>query len=392
MNRVPRRTDILLTAAITVLTLLMFHRDAAEGAWSDGIPHAVGITLAVGACLPIVVWRTRPLVAAVISLPLACVALALGFRVIIPVVMGLALCGWAVIHQGKRITIPLAAFAATVMAAGVGATGDDISVWVRILIGAAIGVVVVLIGHVIRSERERTEETRKLAERIAELRDRDVDRAVVEERLRIARDVHDITGHHLSAISLQAAGAGRSTSDPVAQAAFERIHQLTGEALGRTRHVLGVLRESGPATRTPTPRLEHVDDLLEPARSAGLTVDLRMDAFSSPLPDEIDLCAYRIVQEAMTNVVRHAEATSVRVDIARADGNLVITVTDNGIGKTGVPGGGVRGMQERVGIVGGTVTAQPTDGGWMVHARLPIESRSPRSTPVTPSDRRVMSS
>ncbi len=192
----------------------------------------------------------------------------------------------------------------------------------RIIGGLAIGATPVLIGDAIRSERERTREAREFARRIAELRDRDVERAVVEERLRIARDVHDITGHHLSAISLQAAGASRATSDPVARGALERIHRLTSEALGQTRRALGVLRESEPAALAPTPRLEHVEQLLEPARDAGLAVDLRVDGAGRPLSDEIEVCAYRVVQESLTNVVRHASATAVHVRVAYGEREL----------------------------------------------------------------------
>jgi signal transduction histidine kinase len=371
---VPQRADVLWAALATALALVVLRLDASDATQADRAPDLIGALLAIAACAPVAVRRAHPLAAAVAALPLAGAALALGYSVILPVLVGLVLCGWAAIHSAQRVTVPLAAYAATVMAAAVAITGEDSPVLVRILGGAAIGVTAVLIGEAIRSERERTREAQEFAQRIAELRDRDVERAVVEERLRIARDVHDITGHHLSAISLQAAGAGRTTSDPVARAALERIHGLTSEALGQTRRALGVLRESGPAARAPTPRLGHVEQLLEPARNAGLAVDLRLEGADRPLSDEIETCAYRIVQESLTNVVRHAGASAVRVRVSYGEHELLVAVEDDGVGGPGRPGAGIEGMRERVAIVGGSFTAGPAEHGWSVQAALPLDA------------------
>nr|WP_246345827.1 histidine kinase [Conexibacter arvalis] len=288
--------------------------------------------------------------------------------VIVPVLVALTLCGAATVECAHRITVPLAVYAGTAIAAAVAVTGDASPLLVRIIGGGAIGVTAVLIGDAIRSERERAREARELAQR-----------AIVEERLRIARDVHDITGHHLSAISLHAAGAGRATSDPVARAALERIHGLTSEALGQTRRALGVLREPGPArpaARTPTPRLEQVDRLLRPAREAGLAVDLRVEGAERPLSDEVEVCAYRVVQESLTNVVRHAGASAVRVRVVYAERELQVAVDDDGVGGPGRPGGGIEGMRERVAIVGGSFAAGPAARGWSVRARLPLDAEA----------------
>jgi signal transduction histidine kinase len=371
---VPRRADLLWTALTIALALALLQLDAAGGSQVERAPDLLGVLLAVGACAPVAVRRTHPVAAAVLALPFAGVALALGYMMIVPVLVSLALCSRAAIHSARRVTVPLAAYAGTVMAAAVTISDEDSPVLVRVLVGAAVGVTAVLIGDAIRNERERTRETRELARRIAELRDRDVERAIVEERLRIARDVHDITGHHLSAISLQAAGAGRTTSDPVARAALERIHRLTSEALGQTRRALGVLRESGPADRAPTPRLEHVEQLLEPARDAGLAVELVLEGAGRPLSDELEVCAYRVVQESLTNVVRHAGAHAVRVLVAYGERELSIAVEDDGVGGPGRPGGGIEGMRERVAIVGGRFTAGPDGDGWSVRATLPLDA------------------
>ncbi|MBE2316145.1 sensor histidine kinase [Solirubrobacter sp. CPCC 204708] len=371
----PRRADVLWTALVTAAALAVLQVDLARTTPPDRAPDLLGALLVIAACAPLAVRREHPLAAAVVALPFAGAALSLGYSVIVPVLLALMLGGRAALVSAHRVTVPLAAYTGTVMAAAVAITGEDSPVLVRILGGVAIGVTAVLIGDAIRSERERVREAQELARRIAELRDRDVERAVVEERLRIARDVHDITGHHLSAISLQAAGAGRTTTDPGARAALERIHRLTSEALGQTRRTLGVLRESGPAARAPAPRLGHVEELLDPARDAGLAVDLRVDGADRPLSDELEVCAYRVVQESLTNVVRHAGASAVRVRIAYGEHELLIAVDDDGVGGPARPGGGIEGMRERVAIVGGRFSAGPTaGGGWSVRAALPLDA------------------
>ena len=378
----PRRADLLWTAPAIAVALVVLRLGSTDPAADDRALDLLGAVLAIAACAPLAVRRAHPLAAAVVALPLEGTALALGYLVIPAVLVGLVLCSRAALLSAQRVTVPLAAYAGTVMAAAVGITGEESPVPVRLLGGVAIGVTAVLIGDAIRSERERAREAHAYAQRIAELRDRDVERAVVEERLRIARDVHDITGHHLSAISLQAAGASRATSDAVAREALERIHGLTSEALGQTRRTLGVLRESGPADRAPTPRLAHVEQLLEPARAAGLAVELRMDGADRPLSDELEVCAYRVVQEALTNVVRHAGASAVRVRVSYGERELEIAVEDDGAGAPGRPGGGIRGMRERVAIVGGSFAAGPSADGWSVRASLPLDAESDPRDPA----------
>jgi signal transduction histidine kinase len=377
-----RRADLLWTALAIAVSLAVLPLGTSDPTQGDRAPDLLGALLAVAACAPVAVRRTHPVAAAVVALPFAGAALALGYLVIPPVLVALMLCSGAVLLSARRLTVPLAAYAGTVMAVAVSVTGDESPLPVRILGGVAIGVTAALIGDAIRSERERAREAREFAQRIAELRDRDVERAVVEERLRIARDVHDITGHHLSAISLQAAGAGRTTSDPVARAALDRIHRLTSEALGQTRRTLGVLRETGPAARAPTPRLEHIEQLLGPARDAGLAVELDVEGAERPLSNEIEVCAYRVVQEALTNVVRHAGASAVRVRVAYRERELLIAVEDDGVGGPDQPGAGLRGMRERVAIVGGSFTAGPVANGWSVRASLPLDAEQGRREPA----------
>jgi signal transduction histidine kinase len=372
---VPHRSDLLPAALAAAGSVALLYANLPGAAGKDvHDPDALGVAICVVVCSAIAIRRRFPLGAALLALATFGPGMALGYSLIVPGVTTLWLSGHGALHTGRAATVLLSVWGGTILAIAA-ATLPEPGHTLRAIGGFALGVLPAAIGDAMRTERSRTREAREHARRIEELRDRDVERAVTEERLRIARDMHDITGHHLSAIALQAAGAGRTTRDEGAQAAFDRIHGLTAEALGQTRRALGVLRESGPATRVPTPRLEHVDQLLEPARAAGLAVELQRDGQARPLSDEIEVCAYRVVQESLTNVVRHAGAAAVQVRLDYGPDELRVAVLDDGVGAPEHgPGGGIEGMRERVTIVGGSFDAgpQPDRRGWAVRARLPL--------------------
>ncbi|MEG3629790.1 sensor histidine kinase [Streptomyces poriticola] len=216
-------------------------------------------------------------------------------------------------------------------------------------------------------------------------------RAVSEERLRIARELHDVVGHHLSLINVQSAAALRRLhKDPEsgpqrAEAALDAVKDASREALRELRTTLGVLRQEGEAAPTApaTGGLDRLRELVEPARLAGLEVRVRGDGAAArrPLPAEVDLAAYRIVQEALTNVARHAHATAVTIRTGREPGRITVEITDNGRGPAavpvtgGTPGTGISGMRERARALGGELTAGPApDGGFTVRATLPCPS------------------
>jgi signal transduction histidine kinase len=380
LRRLPAAADVaralLAIAACIVLTPLVKDELSDHANPFD----ALAVVLTVVGCAPIAFRRMAPVVAAVAGLSTALLGVALDRPMTGPIIVALGLVGLATCRADVRMTGTLGVFSGAVIAAiaGLGEEGDPLLL--ALISGVAVGMLPALVGERLRAERMRTEDAQELARRVEELRDRDVGRAVAEERLRIARDVHDITGHHLSAISLQSAGAGRTTDDPVARAAFERIHGLTAQALGQTRRSLGVLRsDAEPAALVPLPRLAHVEHLLGPARVAGIDVDLRVEGRVREVSETVELCAYRVVQESLTNVVRHAGARSVRVVIAYGEDVLTVAVQDDGSGDDGRPlraGSGVEGMRDRVALVGGSLTAGPRDeGGWSVHAALPLEDR-----------------
>ncbi|KUN22833.1 histidine kinase [Streptomyces corchorusii] len=196
-----------------------------------------------------------------------------------------------------------------------------------------------------------------------------------EERLRIARELHDVLAHSISVINVQAGmGLALLDSDPEqARAALTTIKAASKEALGEVRQVLGTLRAPGAAPRAPAPGLDRLPELVEQAAAAGLTVGTEGEP--PRLPPGADLAAFRIVQEALTNVVRHSGSRHARVRFAYADGVLRLRIDDDGPATgadAGGGGNGLAGMRERAAALGGTIEAGPRpDGGFRVLAVLP---------------------
>jgi signal transduction histidine kinase len=227
-----------------------------------------------------------------------------------------------------------------------------------------------MLGVFVRFRREAA----ALAGRSAAL-ERQAEQAVAAERARIARELHDIVAHHLSVVVLQAAGA-RASGRP-ADGALQKIERSGREALTEMRRLLAVLREPREETgRHPQPGVGELPALADSVRAAGLTVHLIVDGDHVTLPAAVDVSAYRIVQEALTNVLKHAGPAHAEVAVGCADGAVTIEVTDDGPGVTaaaGSGGQGLTGMRERVAIFGGELRAGPRPGGgYAVRARLPL--------------------
>jgi signal transduction histidine kinase len=210
-------------------------------------------------------------------------------------------------------------------------------------------------------------------------------RAVSEEQGRIARELHDVIAHSLSVIVVQAAAADDVFDERPdrARAALRAIEATGRESLGELRRVLAAVRPVGEAADAapppPQPGLDRLGELVGPLRAAGLQVDVRRDDFTgaAPVPVGVDLSAYRIVQEALTNTLRHAQASRAQVRVRSDAGFLDLDVLDDGRGGDRNPGSGrgILGMRERAAMLGGTLEAGPLPGGgFRVHARLPLES------------------
>jgi signal transduction histidine kinase len=253
-------------------------------------------------------------------------------------------------------------------------------------------------GEAVRARRAYVAELRDRAERAERTRDEEARRRVDEERMRIARELHDVVSHTIGVISVQAGVAAHLLHRRPDKAAdsLAAIRQASDEALGELHAMLGVLREAdsdgGRAPLTPAPGLAELDVLVTQAAGAGVEVTVSLEAESRRLPSAVDLACYRVVQESLTNVVRHAGASRAEVTVTHHDGQVVVEVTDDGrAGSGGVRGGragppdgpgngngagsgqGILGMRERARALGGSLEAGPRPGGgFRVQATLPV--------------------
>ncbi|TWE27712.1 signal transduction histidine kinase [Prauserella muralis] len=217
--------------------------------------------------------------------------------------------------------------------------------------------------------------TQRLAEQAA--------RAAADERVRLARELHDVASHHMSVISLQAGMAEYVVdSDPrTAKEAMATVGDASRAALTEMRRLLDVLRvDDTAADRDPQPGLAMLDGLVARTRNAGLPVELTVTGSVRPLPPGPDLCAYRIAQESLTNVLKHAGPASARIDLDYGERTVTLRVSDDGTaarhGQVPAAAHGIRGMRERAELYGGVLTAGPAeDGGFRVVLRLPVGER-----------------
>ena len=272
----------------------------------------------------------------------------------------------AVYSVGAHVGRPASLIAAGATAAALPLLllGDsNLGIWelVAILAGFAAAW---LLGDSRRTRRER-------AARVESERKANVQRTAAEEQARMARELHDIIGHSVSVMTIQAAAAGDAFDSRPAQVreALRAIESTGRETLAELRRLLA----GDNGSFAPAPGLAGLDALAERVRSAGLAVELSTESLS--LPSSVDLTAYRIVQEALTNTLKHAQATTARVEVRQTGRTLEIDVVDDGQGAATVtPGHGVIGMRERAAAFGGDLTAGPTPGGgFAVRARIPVE-------------------
>ncbi|MEU5089172.1 histidine kinase [Streptomyces sp. NPDC021356] len=268
----------------------------------------------------------------------------------------------------------------------------------------ALFAVAVLVGSVLRGLRETRTQLVEQTTITAEERAR---RTLLEERSRIARELHDVVAHHMSVISIQAQVAPHLTQDPSDELKenLAGIRQNALEALAELRRVLGVLRSAHPddfhglgesgtgaAPQTPQPTLDRLDALVENTRTAGLAVTMDVKdtrQTSQPYPPGVELSAYRIVQEGLSNALRHAPGSTVRVEVTHVPDGLYLSVVNSRPQRPVLPspgaGHGLLGMRERAGMLGGHVRAARTlHGGFAVSAFLPRDGKAPLAAPVPP--------
>jgi signal transduction histidine kinase len=239
-----------------------------------------------------------------------------------------------------------------------------LAAWLLVLFG---------VGEAVRVRRERAAEA-------AQMREEETLRRASEERLRIARELHDALGHHLSLINVQA-GVALHVHEALptqVSGSLSAIKEASKEALTELRSVLEILRQDGErAPRAPTSTLERLTDLVAQASAAGLEVRTEVEGNVRALPFGVDVAAFRIVQEALTNVARHSASTTALVRVAYGDRDLRVSIDDDGPDVAAPPesggGRGLLGMRERVAALGGDLEAGPRPGGgFRVLARLPL--------------------
>jgi len=260
--------------------------------------------------------------------------------------------------------------------------------WIAQAVGTfALIAAAMLLGEAARNRRAYIAEVEQRAFEAERTREEEALRRVDEERIRIAREVHDIVAHSLSIVTVQASAAATllNTDPERARESIEHIRATSKEALGELRSIVDVLRTGdGGVPMAPTADITDVERLVRPVRDAGLTVEVTVHGDLAAVPAFASVSAYRIVQEALTNTVRHAKATSVRVALAVVAGRLEIEIIDDGTGpdeqlveQAESNGHGLRGMRERIDALGGTLVAgpAPSGGGFRVYATIPL-SRS----------------
>ncbi|CAA9349418.1 MAG: hypothetical protein AVDCRST_MAG07-2917 [uncultured Frankineae bacterium] len=373
-----RSRGALLAVAAVVLAVVSLAEVLLDPAGPADRTGSTVLALAAAACVALA--AVSPVVAFLLSLLAFPAAVALdlpglggGQLIVLLLLMGLV--GAA---TRARTAAALAGLGTLVSAGALVAAGE--AVWEFLFFGVLFGGATA-VGVLLRREAERSAQLTALAAALAAEREARARDAVAEERTRIARELHDAVAHTMSVMVLQVGVVRHRLADrPVEHDVLldvERIGRQAGDELRRT---LGVLRPgSDEERRAPQPSLRRVDELLDQVRAAGLRVRLEREGDVDVLPPGLDVSAYRVLQEALTNVLRHAGPTEVVVRLRSSGGALDLVVEDAGprpgraAASTTGSGHGLLGMRERVAVYAGVLDAGPRPGGgWAVSARLPL--------------------
>jgi signal transduction histidine kinase len=332
-------------AAVIALALLA----ALPLAWSSGAPLAALLGTTAGLLVCLVVFQPYDVATAVLAVALYRVA-SLGDR--------------------RRSLLVGAAAAALVVSIAV-VVSDSVAANAAVRVGVIVSALV--IGDTVRSRRELRGVREERDRRIAQEREQESLRRLADERLRVARELHDTVAHALVAINVSAGVAAHLRGN---DEVLTEIMAVSAQALEDLRATLGLLRETDePAPTAPTLDLASLTPLVDRVNAAGVQTDTEVELNGHVLPLAVGQAGYRIVQEALTNVMRHAPASHARVVLNVDQDALLIDVTNDGVDSAArAPSGhGVRGMTERAAALGGQLSAGPTGAGaWQVHSRLPL--------------------
>ncbi|MGK5673627.1 sensor histidine kinase [Micromonospora sp. URMC 106] len=371
----PTRTDALLglaTFCLVATAVATGDRPAAPAAY--GFAVGFGALLLVARSWPVPALLATALgITAYYTLGLPPIGLAAPAAAVLYAAAERGRVRWAAVVGGALLVVSVVTRLAE---------GDDTAIVLGFGLGseAALMLAVVALGDAVRNRRSLRAELARQALVAAEDRRREAARQVEAERLRIAREVHDTLGHTMSVVTLQSAVAQEALADSAPErvgAALAAIRSAGGSAMAELRATLGTLRGDA-GVRRPPPGIDQLAALAEGVSRSGLPVDLRVDGDVDTLPAVVGTTAYRVVQEALTNTLRHARATRVEVTVRATGSQLTLEVVDDGRGVAASPGQaggsqGLRGMSERVALLGGTAhTGNAGTGGFRVSVRLPL--------------------
>jgi signal transduction histidine kinase len=375
--------DAVLAVSVALFQVLGTYRatENQPGTRPLGDPDGLGYLLLVAGGLILLVRRRWPVAVFLATTAIGLVYYAAGYPDG-PATIGLFVATYTLTAQGDgQRSLRLAAAGIVVLAVGWLLAADLESFnpagWVLFRIGTAV--MAATLGESVRGRRVLAAEAVARAERAEQTKEQEARRRVDAERLRIAREVHDTVAHAIAVINVQA-GVTAHVLDKRPQQARETlvtIEQTSARALGELRATLGMLRDADDR-RAPTPGLGQVEELVGMAREAGLDVKLEVASPPRALPSAVDQAAYRILQESITNVIRHAGPARVTVSVTFRPRELELRVADDGRGLRdaghGAEGGqGIIGMRERAALLGGELTAGPRPGGgFQVLACLPL--------------------
>ncbi|WP_344403350.1 sensor histidine kinase [Catellatospora chokoriensis] len=373
-GRRPSRLDVLLAVGTFALVAAAV---ASHGGPAGAAAAGYGFAIVFGA---LALFASRRPVPALLAAATCVVAYYMLDLTPIGLAVPTAAVLYAAAEQGR--VRAAAVVAGTLLAASLVARlgeGDAAEIVLGVDLGAqvALMVAVIALGDAARSRRSLRAELSRQAAAPAEEQRAEAARQVEAERLRIAREVHDTLGHAVSVVTLQSAVAQEALADDApedALAALAAIRAASGGAMAELRATLGTLRSSGP--RGPVPGLDRLPELLAGVDHGGPPVELHVSGRLDTVPAVVSTTAYRVVQEALTNVLRHAQATRVDVSVRVTEDRLSLDVVDDGRGVApdrDEGGYGLRGMSERIALLGGTVdVGRAGTGGFRVHADLPL--------------------
>ena len=369
----PARADTLLAAALLVASQAeVWLTSVAEGRRPETAVAGAAMTSALA-------WRRRrPLATALIVVASVC---GLALVTEIPNAAFLLPTGVIAMYSLGAYATPergVAGLAVTLAALPLSAIRTEDATVTDLTAPAILFSALWAVGRSMRARRLRSAELEDRTDRIVREQDSREREAAAAERRRIARELHDIVAHRVTTIVIQSESGAATADDPErAREAFGTIADSGRQALGELRRLLGLLRSDDETAATaPQPGLAELDELVASTRTAGMPVEMTVEGDVTDLPAGIDLTAYRIVQEALTNALRHAR-TSASVHVARDRGVVVVEVrnpigadTDASVNGHGA-GRGLAGMRERVRVYNGELTARAERGEWVVHATLP---------------------